>query len=104
MIKVSVFYPNGPGAKFDMNYYYLKSHMPMVQKTLGAVLKGMAVEEGLGGIPPGSPAPFLAAGHLLFDSVEIFGAAFTAHAESIMADIPNYTNIQPTIQIGLIRL
>jgi uncharacterized protein (TIGR02118 family) len=78
--------------------------MPMVQKKLGAVLKGMAVEEGLGGIPPGSPAPYLAAGHLLFDSVEDFSAAFTTHAESIMADIPNYTNTQPVIQISLVKL
>ena len=103
MIKVSVLYPNGHGAKFDMNYY-LTSHMPMVQKKIGAALKGMSVEEGLGGIPPGSPAPYLATGHLLFDSVEDFGAAFTTHAESIMADIPNYTNTQPTIQIGLVKL
>ena len=103
MIKVSVFYPNGPGAKFDINYY-VNSHMPMVKKTLGAALKGMAVEEGIGGIPPGSPAPYLATGHLLFDSVEAFGAAFAAHAESIMADVPNYTNTQPTIQIGLVKL
>jgi uncharacterized protein (TIGR02118 family) len=103
VIKVSVLYPNGAGAKFDMNYY-LASHMPMVQKKLGATLKGMAVEEGLGGIPPGSPAPYLATGHLLFDSVEDFGAAFNVHAESIMADIPNYTNTQPTIQIGVVKL
>jgi len=103
MIKVSVMYPNGAGAKFDMAYY-LKSHMPMVQQKLGAALKGMSVEEGLGGIPPGSPAPYLATGHLLFDSVEAFGAAFTEHSASIMADIPNYTNTQPAIQIGLIKL
>ena len=103
MVKVSVMYPNGAGAKFDMNYY-LKSHMPMVQQKLGAVLKGMAVEEGLGGIPPGSPAPYLAMGHLLFDSVEDFSAAFAAHAESVMADVPNYTNTQPVIQISLVKM
>jgi uncharacterized protein (TIGR02118 family) len=103
MIKVSVMYPNGSGAKFDMNYY-LTSHMPMVQKKLAAALKGTAIEEGLGGIPPGTPAPFLAACHLLFDSVEDFSAAFNAHAGAILADIPNYTNTQPTIQIGLVKL
>jgi len=103
MIKVSVMYPNGNGAKFDMKYY-LASHMPMVQKTLGAVLKGMAVEEGLGGAQPGTPATYLAMGHLLFDSVDAFGAAFTPHAESIMADIPNYTNTQPVIQISQIKM
>ena len=29
MIKVSVFYPNQPGAKFD-HAYYAEKHMPMV--------------------------------------------------------------------------
>ena len=103
MIKVIVLYPNGSGAKFDMQYY-TNSHMPMVQKKLGASLKGMSIEEGLGGMPPGSPAPYLASCGLLFESVEAFGAAFAAHADAILADIPNYTNTQPTIQIGLIRL
>ena len=103
MIKVSVLYPNGSGAKFNMDYY-MKSHMPMVQKKLGDALKGMSIEEGLGGIPPGSPAPYLASGSLLFESVEAFGAVFTAHAESIMADIPNYTNTQPVIQISMVKL
>ena len=103
MVKVSVMYPNGPAAKFDM-HYYLSSHMPMVERTLGAAMKGMAVEEGLGGIPPGTPAPFLALGHLLFDSVEDFGAAFAQHGAAIQADIPNYTNTQPVIQISLVKM
>jgi len=96
-------YPNGDGAKFDMAYY-LGKHMPMVQLKLGAAMKGMAVDEGLGGMPPGTPAPYVATGHLMFDSVEAFSAAFASHADAIMADIPNYTNIQPTIQISLIKL
>jgi uncharacterized protein (TIGR02118 family) len=103
MIKVSVFYPNGSGAKFDMDYY-VKSHMPMVGKKLGAALKGMSIEEGLGGMPPGSPAPYVASCGLLFDSVEEFGAAFTAHADSILADMPNYTNTQPVIQISTVKM
>jgi uncharacterized protein (TIGR02118 family) len=103
MIKVSVLYPNGTGAKFDMAYY-LNSHMPMVRQKCGAALKGMAVEEGLGGAQPGAPAAYLAMGHLSFDSVEAFQAVFAAHAPSIMADIPNYTNTQPVIQISQVKL
>ena len=103
MIKVSVLYPNGSGAKFDMQYY-LNSHMPMVKRTIGAAVKGMAVEEGLGGPQPGMPATYLAMGHLLFDSVDAFSAAFAAHAGPIMADIPNYTNTQPIIQVSEIKL
>ncbi len=43
-------------------------------------------------------------GHLYFDSVEEFQTAFTPHAAEIMADIPNYTNIQPVIQISEVKM
>ncbi len=103
MIKVSVFYPNEEGKKFDM-VYYLNSHIPMIQKKLGAALKGGAVEQGLSGVEPGSPATYVAMGHLLFDTVEVFQSAFGPHSEAIMADIPNYTDTQPTIQISEVKM
>jgi len=43
-------------------------------------------------------------GHLLFDSVEAFQAAFAPIAPALMGDIPNYTNIQPTIQISEVKI
>lgn len=103
MIKVSVMYPNTDGGKFDMSYY-LKTHMPMVQENLGATLRGMAVDQGLGGGQPGSPPAFLAMGHLMFDSVESFQRGFSEHGKTFMADIPNYTNVQPTILISEVKL
>jgi uncharacterized protein (TIGR02118 family) len=103
MIKVSVLYPNEEGKKFDMDYY-LKSHIPMVQGKLGAALKGGAVEQGLSGAEPGSSATYVAMGHLLFDSVEAFQNAFGPHAETIMADVPNYTDIQPVFQISEVKM
>jgi uncharacterized protein (TIGR02118 family) len=103
MIKVSVFYPNEEGKKFDM-HYYLDNHIPMIQEKLGAALKGGAVDLGLAGASPGSPATFIVMAHLLFDSVEDFQTAFGPHAQSIMGDIPNYTDIQPTIQISEVKL
>ena len=103
MIKVSVFYPNEAEKKFDMDYY-LNSHIPMVQEKLGDALKGGAVEQGLGGAEPGSPATYVAMAHLLFDSVEAFQGAFGPHSEAIMADVPNYTDIQPTIQISEVKM
>jgi len=84
--------------------YYLNSHIPMVQEKCGAALKGGAVDQGLGGAEPGSPATYVAMGHLLFDSVEAFQSSFGPHAEAIMADIPNYTDIQPTIQISEVKM
>jgi uncharacterized protein (TIGR02118 family) len=103
MIKVSVLYPNNEGAKFDMDYYCNK-HIPMVRQKLGAACKDAAVEQGLAGATPGSRPAFIAMGHLYFDSVPAFQTAFGPHAEAIMADIPNYTDIQPTIQISDVKI
>jgi uncharacterized protein (TIGR02118 family) len=103
MIKVSVLYPNGADATFDMNYY-LASHMPMVKSKLGATCKGIAVEHGLGGGQPGAAPAFIAMGHLYFDSVEAFQQAFGEHGEAIVADIPKYTNTQPTVQVSEVKL
>jgi len=64
----------------------------------------VAVEQGLAGATPGSPAPFMAMGHLYFDSVEAFQTAFAPHADAIMGDIPNYTNAEPVIQVSEVKL
>ncbi len=103
MIKVSVLYPRKDGAAFDMDYY-VKTHMPLVRQKVGAALKGIMVEEGIAGGTPGSDPTYVAMGHLLFDSVQSFQDSFGPHADSIMADIPNYTAIQPVIQISEVKM
>jgi uncharacterized protein (TIGR02118 family) len=103
MIKASVFYPNNEGSKFDMDYY-CNSHIPMVRQRLGTACKGAAVEQGIAGPTPGSRPAFIAMGHIYFESVEAFQTAFNPHAEAIMADIPNYTDIQPTLQISEVKI
>ena len=103
MIKVSVIYPNSADANFDIEYY-CNTHMPMVKGLLGDSIKSCNVDYGLAGGAPGDKAPYIAMGHLTFDSVESFQGVFAPHAEKIMADIPNYTNTQPQIQISEIKL
>ena len=103
MIKFSIFYPNEEGKKFDMEYYVNK-HIPMIQGMLGEAMKGGSVEQGLSGGAPGVPALYIAMGHLLFDSMEAFQNSFTPHMEAIMADIPNYTDIQPNMQISEVKI
>ena len=103
MIRVSVLYQNAEDKKFDMAYY-INKHMPMVKQKLGAPCKGMAVEQGLAGGAPGAPPSYIAMGHLFFESAAAFQAAFAPHAAAIMADIPNYTNAQPIIQLSEVKL
>ncbi len=103
MIVVSVMYPNTPGSTFDMDYY-LKSHIPMVQEKLGAALQGIRVEQGISGGEAGTPPPYHALGHLLFESVGAFQVSFGAHAQAIRADVPHYTNVRPIRQISEVKL
>jgi uncharacterized protein (TIGR02118 family) len=100
---VSVFYPQTAGTSFDMRYY-LEKHMPMVGQKLGAACKGMTVEQGLAGGAPGAPPAFVAIAHLTFDSVDAFQKAFGPHADGIMADVPNYTKIEPIIQVSDVKM
>lgn len=103
MIKVSVLYAHSPDSTFDLDYY-LNRHIPMVQGKLGAACKGVAVEAGMAGGAPDSPPAYAAMGHLYFDTVDSFQASFGPHADTILADIPNYTNVDPVIQISEVRI
>ena len=58
------------------------------------------MEKGVSSTDPNVPAPFVALGHLHFNTTEEVHSAFTAHGGELMGDIPNFTDIQPTIQIS----
>ena len=99
MIKVSVMYPNNPGARFDHGYYRDK-HLPMVKRLMGEHLKSYTIDKGLAGGAPGAPATYVAMCHLYCDSVEAFQAGFGPHTKEILGDIPNYTDLSPVLQIS----
>lgn len=99
MIKVSVMYPHQPGARFDHDYYRDK-HMPMVKRLMGEHCKSYSVDKGLSGGTPGSAPTYVGMCHIFCDSVESFQAGFGPHAKEILADIPNYTDLSPVMQIS----
>ena len=101
MIKISILYPNSQGTRFDMRYY-VETHMPLAVELLSAHpgFKSVSVDRGLGGLATETDATYVAMCHFLFDSVESFTAAFTPHAAVLQGDIPNYTNIEPVIEVN----
>lgn len=103
MIKLSVLYPNTPGTSFDMDYYLTK-HIPMVKAGLGAACKGVSVDQGLAGGAPGSPATYSVVCEILFDSIADMEAAMAKNGAAFMADVPNYTNIEPSVQVSEVKL
>ena len=103
MIKVSILYPNKPGSHFDADYY-LSTHMPLACRLLASGIKGVSVDIGISGAAPDVPAPFAAIAEFTCESVQAFTEAFSSCAAELVADIPNYTNIEPVIQMSEIRL
>ncbi len=99
MVKVTIMYPSGDGNTFDMDYYKDK-HMPMVADLLGKAMKSYAIDKGIAGRTPQEPVPYMAIGYLYFDKIEDYQTAFGPVAQKILSDIPNYTNVQPVLQIS----
>jgi uncharacterized protein (TIGR02118 family) len=89
MIRLSVLYPKTDGASFDHDYYRDK-HVPLAVKTWG--LGGADIDKGVDG-------PYVAAVHFQFESMEALqGAMGAAGTGDVIADVANYTTIQPVMQ------
>ena len=99
MIKVTVMYANPPGARFNHDYYRDK-HMPLVKARMGERCKYYTVDKGMAGGAPDAPAPYVAMCHIFCDSIDAFQEGFGPHAQGIMADIANYTDLSPVVQVS----
>ena len=99
MIKVSVLYPNTPDGWFDLDYYQ-RTHVPLVLQRCGDAIKRGEIERGIAGGDAASPAPFRITAHLLFESLESMQGSFGHHTAEFLADLPNFTDIQPVLQVA----
>ena len=89
MIRLSILYPKSDGAKFDHDYYRDK-HVPLAASTWG--VERVEIDKGVDG-------PYEAAVHFFFASTDDIGAAMGSEGTgAIMADVANYTDIQPVLQ------
>ena len=58
------------------------------------------IDRGIGGFPPGAPAPYHAVGHLFFETLDELQAAMADTAPDLIADQQKYTNVQSEILIS----
>ena len=91
MIRLSVLYPGGEEAKFDHDYYRNR-HVPMCCSAWNV---GAEIDKGING-------PNVAAVHFFFESMDQHQARrwVAAGTGAIMADVANYTDIAPVMQIS----
>ena len=99
MIRVTGLYREIPNSEFDFDYY-MNTHMPLVKKRLAEFGMGdYEVERGLEAAD-GEAAPYVCIVHIEFPTVDDFKRGFERHGEELGADVPNYTNIAPEMQIS----
>ncbi len=91
MIKLSVTYPSGEGTTFDHDYY-ASTHVPLCNSTFSPTKT--EIDKGIDG-------PSVAGVHFYFESMEKMQAAFAnPKMADVMADVANYTNIAPVMQVS----
>ena len=91
MIKVQVSYPSGEGTTFD-HEYYANTHVPLAAGSWKPVRT--EIDKGISG-------PAVASVSFYFDSMDAFqGALGLPETAAVMADVANYTNIEPVMQVS----
>ena len=99
MIRISAVYANTPGSRFD-GAYYCGMHAALATRLLGPHgLQSIRITLGTEGLD-GAPPPFWAISEMLFDSREAFDAALAIGGGALFADTPNYTNVDPVLQLS----
>jgi uncharacterized protein (TIGR02118 family) len=94
---ITVLYPNKPGIKFDFDYYKQR-HATLIHRLYGKGIAKLELRRGLNA-PDGSPPAHIAVISIWIGSQEVFDAAQAKHAPELIADVPNFTNTMPAIQI-----
>lgn len=91
MIRVTVTYPSAEGTTFDHDYY-AATHVPLCVSAWSPVKA--EIDKGVDG-------PNVAAVHFTFDDLGAFQAAMgSPKTADVMADVANYTNIVPVLQVS----
>lgn len=96
---VTVKYPNKTGSKFDMEYYQ-NHHLPLVSEKFGDAMISLRACQGMATPDPNIEPPFQVMAILEVESIERFKEVMEASGNAIDSDIPNYTDVEPVIQIS----
>lgn len=99
MLCITAVYPNEPGSRFDADYY-LTSHAIRAEALLAPHgLQTIRTTIGVAALD-GSPPPYWAVSEMHFTSRSAFDSAIAASGEALFADIPNYTDTTPILQVS----
>ena len=99
MIRVTVLY-SSTAQRFDYDYY-LNKHTPMLLelwKPHG--LSKIEINKGVAGMGPGVGPDYVTITVLTFESIDAMQGALAASGPKVLADIPNFTDVQLQVQVN----
>jgi uncharacterized protein (TIGR02118 family) len=99
MHRLTVLYPAKDGEAFDYDYYFNNHHRLLVSRLTPEGLVSCEFDKGVSD-PAGGKAPYLAIAYLKFNSVDDLQKALAKHGAEIIGDVPNYTKIEPIMQVN----
>ncbi|MDE1177387.1 MAG: EthD family reductase [Edaphobacter sp.] len=96
MVTLSVLYPKTSASRFDHDYYR-DTHTPLVKSRLApesiTILRGLST-------PDGPPVTYELMALISFTTLAHLQSALATHGPEVIGDIPNFTDVQPIIQIN----
>lgn len=99
-VSLQVLYPIKDGTSFDYDYYF-KTHMDVVGQHMGPHIESTLVTKGVAD-GPDTPPSIYAIATIVFSDQDAMAAAM-AVSGPVLADIPNFTNVQPQMLIGEVQ-
>lgn len=94
---LTIVYPAGEGITFNADYYR-DHHLTLIMGLYGDSIERFELRR-VAPAPAGMPAaPFAAAINIWIADLAAFDANNQKHGPQLIADVPNFTNAQPTIQ------
>ena len=98
MIRITLIYRDSEGAHFDLDYY-VNQHVEMSKRLLSDCgLFSIEVQRRVRTLD-GGELDVLCISHVDFKTEDGLSKALKIHGADLMADFPNYTNIDPDIYV-----
>ncbi len=93
---ITILYPSGDDITFDFEYYK-NSHMTMIMDLYGKSIRKFELRKGLPN-PDGTKPTYVATINIWVADMDAFAAAGEKHTQTLIDDVPNFTNGFPVIQ------
>jgi uncharacterized protein (TIGR02118 family) len=94
----TVLYPRGEGITFNFEYYR-DHHLKTIMKLYAGLIDRFELRKGTSGPDGSSPSQYIAVVNIYVADPKGFAEANEKYRDTLVADVPNFTNGQPYIQV-----